>query len=109
MVRSVSALFLALLSSSVLRPVYPQNTVQTGTTPAKDQFFTGMVTSIDDETLTVNRTVLGKNSSTKTFILTVDTRFEGGKPKIRAQVTVRYVTNEDGDRAVHVILRRLPK
>jgi hypothetical protein len=108
-VRSVSALFLALLSSSVLHPAYPQNTVQTGTTPAKDQFFTGTVTSIDDESLTVNRTVLGKNSSTKTFILTVDTRFEGGKPKIRAQVTVRYVTSEDGDRAVHVILRRLSK
>jgi hypothetical protein len=109
MVRLVSALFLALVSSSALPPIYPQNTAQTGTTLTKDQFFTGTVTAIDDESLTVNRTVLGKNSSTKTFILTVDTRFEGGKPKVRAQVTVRFVMSDEGDTAVHVILRRLPK
>jgi|SRR5579871_1324264 len=107
----IFGLLLAILSSSATLPAHPQNTVQAGTTqtPAKDQLFTGTVTAIDEESLTVNRTVLGKNSSTKTFILTADTKFEGGMPKVRAQVTVRYVTVEDGDRAVHVIVRRSPK
>ena len=65
--------------------------------------------AVDDSSLTVNRTVLGKNSSTKTFILTAETMYEGGKPQVRAQVTIRYVTTEDGDRALRVIVRRLPK
>lgn len=92
-------------------PVFPQTgVVQTGRAPAaKDQFFTGLVTAIDDESLTVIRTAAGKNSSTKTFVVTAATRFEGGKPQVRARVTVRYVATEDGDRALHVILRRAPK
>lgn len=92
-------------------PVFPQTgVVQTEGTPlAKDQFFTGLVTAIDDESLTVIRTAAGKNSSTKTFVVTAATRFEGGKPQVRARVTVRYVATEDGDHAVHVILRRAPK
>ena len=65
--------------------------------------------AVDDASLTVNRTVLGKNSSTKTFTLTAETMFEGGKPQIRSQVTVRYVTTDEGDRAVRVIVRRSPK
>ncbi|PWU02220.1 MAG: hypothetical protein C5B51_21240 [Terriglobia bacterium] len=105
----LSGLLLTLLSSSATRPGYPQNTAQAGNTQAKDQFFTGIVTAVDDQSLTVNRMVLGKNSSTKTFAVTAETRFEGGRPTVRSQVTVRYVTTDDGDRAVNVILRRSPK
>ena len=95
---------------AVVPRVFPQTVaVQTGNAPAKDQFFTGLVTAIDDESLTVSRAATGKNSSTKTFLVTEATRFEGGKPQVRSRVTVRYVTTEDGDRAVHVILRRSPK
>jgi len=75
----------------------------------KDKFFTGTVTAVDPVSITVNRIVLGKNSSTKTFLVDADTRFEGGQPQIRSQITVRYVTMADGERAVHIILRRSPK
>jgi hypothetical protein len=110
MVRFIlSGLLIALLSSSATRPSYPQDRVQTRNTQAKDQFFTGTVMAIDEQSLTVNRMVLGKNSSTKTFAVTSETRFEGGMPGVRSQVTVRYVTTEEGDRAVNVILRRSPK
>ena len=100
-----------LLLTLAVPSVSPQTGVaQTGTAPAaKDQFFTGLVTAFDDESLTVIRTAAGKNSSTKTFVVTAATRFEGGKPQVRARVTVRYVVTEDGDQAVHVILRRSPK
>jgi hypothetical protein len=105
----ISALVLAAFLASAPPPAYPQRAVQTGTAAAKDQFFTGIVTAIDENKLTVNRMVLGKNSATKTFLITAETKFEGGMPRVRAQVTVRYVNTDDGDVAVNVILRRSPK
>lgn len=110
MMRSLlTGMLWAVLASSATGPLFPQAAVQAGESKKKDQFFTGVVTAIDESSLTVRRTVLGKNSSTRTFQITPDTRFEGGPPRVRSQVTVRYVTGEDGDRAVHVIVRRSPK
>jgi hypothetical protein len=106
---SISAFLLAVSLAGAARLAYPQMAVQTGTTSAKDQFFTGIVTAIDENKLTVNRMVLGKNSATKTFLVTAETKFEGGMPRVRAQVTVRYVATDEGDTAVTVILRRSPK
>ena len=106
MPRVYTALLLVLLSITV-PPAQPQNAVPGGgATQAKDQYFTGVVVAIDSETLTVNRKASGKQSATKSFLITAETQFEGGKPVARSQVTVRYVTTDDGDRAVHVILRR---
>jgi hypothetical protein len=110
-VRSIlPALQCALLLLAIAPACFPQAQGQTWGTPRpKEQFFTGTVMSVDDTSLTVNRTVLGKNSATRTFILSAETKFEGGKPKIRSQVTVRYVSTEDGDTALNVIVRRSPK
>jgi len=96
------------LAAGAATPSFPQKP-QPAPAKAKDQFFTGIVIEIDETSLTVNRMVLGKNSSTKKFLLTSDTQFEGGRPKVRAQVTVRYISTDEGDRAVHIILRRTPK
>jgi hypothetical protein len=106
----LSGILATFLASSATGPLYPQHQVQTSERqPNRDQFFTGVVMAISEDSLTVNRTVLGKNSSTKTFLLTPQTQFEGAKPMVNSQVTVRYVTTEDGDRAVRVILRRSPR
>lgn len=105
----VSGIALVFLASSAPVPSYPQNPVQATPAKVKDRYFTGRVMAIDDTTLTVNRRVLGKNSSTKAFLISADTKFEGGRPTVGAQVTVRYVTTEEGERAVHVILRHPPK
>ncbi len=72
------------------------------------QFFSGTITALSDTEVTVIRTVLGKNSATRTFVLTPETRIEG-KPKVKARVTVRYIPDENGDRAVHIIVRPSPK
>ena len=77
--------------------------------PPKDQMFSGTVTAVDDTSLTAVRTGQGKVSATRTFTLTADTSFEGGKPKLNSRVTVRFIATEDGDRAIHVIVRGLPK
>lgn len=103
-----SGLLLAFLASSAPTPSFPQNP-PASETRVRDRYFSGKVMAIDETTLTVNRKVLGRNSATRTFQVSPETRFEGGRPKVRDQVTVRYVTGDDGDRAVHVILRRSPK
>jgi hypothetical protein len=76
--------------------------------PAAEQshseFFSGVVTSLSDDKITVFKTVLGKNSETRTFLITPDTRVEG-KLRLKARVTVRYAREEEGERALHIIVR----
>ncbi len=73
-------------------------------TTSTDQFFAGNVTALSGETLTVGRTVLGKISSTRTFRITPETRVEGNL-RVRSKVTVRFVSRDDGDQALHIIVR----
>ena len=58
--------------------------------------FSGTVTAVDETSLTAVRTGQGKVAATRTFTLTADTSFEGGKPKLNSRVTVRFVATEDG-------------
>jgi hypothetical protein len=75
--------------------------------PPQDQFFTGNVTALNATSLTVTRTVLGKQSAVRTFTITPETHIEG-KPKLKSKVTVRYISTADGDRAVRIIVRGAP-
>jgi len=72
--------------------------------PKPDQFFSGTVVSYTKEKLTVARTVLGSNSSQRSFKLDGHTEMEG-KLKVNARVTVQYVTKDDVDLAVHIVVR----
>jgi hypothetical protein len=88
------------------RPALPQTDNQEHKSPKlKDQMFSGMVVAIDDASLTASRAGQGKVAATKTFAITPETRFEGGKPAVNSRVTVRYVTTETGELAIHVIVR----
>jgi hypothetical protein len=75
--------------------------------PSHDQFFSGTVVELADDSIRVSRTVLGKESGTRTFAITSETRVEG-KPKVNTRVTVRFVTADSTDRAVHIIVRDPP-
>ncbi len=66
--------------------------------------FSGIVTAMAQNSLTVSQWVLGKETAVKTFTLTPETRIEG-KPRVKARVTVRYVQDESGERAIHIIVR----
>lgn len=82
-----------------------------GAAPAEQphaEFFSGVVTALTGDQITVFKTVLGKNSETRTFLITPDTRIEG-KLRLKTRVTVRYARAEDGDRAVHIIVRTSQK
>ena len=71
----------------------------------KAQMFSGTVTAVDSSSLTAMRAGDGKVPATHTFVITPETTFEGGKPRVNSRVTVRYVAGDEGDRAVHVIVR----
>ena len=95
------ALFL-LLSSSGTVPARAQSSA--GAEQPHSEFFSGIVTALSADKITVVRTVLGKNSDMRTFSITPATRVEG-KLRLKVRVTVRYVKDEDGDRALHIIVR----
>jgi hypothetical protein len=80
---------------------------QTQEQPPAEQYFSGTVVSYAGEIVTVARTVLGKNSSSRYFTLTGETLIEG-KLKIKVRVTVQYITRDEVDYAVHIIVRNPP-
>ena len=73
----------------------------------RGEFFSGSITALTDDKITVSRTVLGK-SETRTFVISADTRVEG-KLRVKVRVTVRFATGEDTDRALHIIVRTTQK
>jgi len=101
--------FLSCGAISVLLALASFNPVRSQDHPAataqvQDQFFAGIVTVLTDSSVTVTRTVLGKDPTARTFAITKETHIEG-KPKVKSRVTVRFVTEESGDRAVRIIVR----
>jgi hypothetical protein len=77
---------------------------QTQEQPSAEQYFSGTVVSYAGERVTVARTVLGKNSASRYFTITGETQIEG-KLKVKVRVTVQYVTKDEVDYAVHIIVR----
>jgi len=76
--------------------------------PKYDQTFSGPIVEITATQITVSRSILGKPAEKRTFSIKSDTRIEG-KLKVRAKVTVGFVTTEDGDVARLVVVRTSQK
>ena len=73
-------------------------------TPA-DDIFSGTVTALTDDSVTVVRKVPARDAVTQKFARDAQTKVEG-RLKLKARVSVRYETAEDGQlRAVHIIVR----
>lgn len=106
MARFLAGALLLLLSSAVPVPLGAQSP------PAADQphreFFSGVITLLADDQITVSKTVLGKNSDVRVFLIAKETRVEG-KLRLKARVTVRYTHSDDGNHAVHIIVRTAQK
>jgi hypothetical protein len=83
--------------------VTPLPADETGSSKAADTFFAGTVSQFTSETIIVGRTVRGKAES-RTFSLTPHTKIEG-KLVLRVRVTVRYITDDDGDTATLIVVR----
>ena len=104
-VRSISLLALGVcLAFATSSPVHSQDP-PAAVQASQDQFFAGTITALSDGSVTVTRTILGKESTVRTFAVTPETVVQGGKLKLKAKVTVKWVTGDSGDRAVKIILR----
>ena len=67
--------------------------------------FSGTVTKLADDSVTVVRKVAGHDAVTREFLRDTSTRVEG-KLREKARVTVRYKADEDGGFvAVYIIVR----
>jgi hypothetical protein len=99
--------FVLLVSPAAPLPAQAQNTPTAEQKP-KYPYFSGTITALDEDKVTVIKTVLGKNSETRTFLISKDTRIEG-KLKLKVRVTVRYTRDDDGYHALHIIVRTVQK
>ena len=103
-----------LLACALLLLLAPALPVHLGaqSPPATDQphkeFFSGVITALTDTQITVSKNVLGKSSDVRVFLIAKETRVEG-KLHLKARVTVRYTHADDGDHAVHIIVRTAQK
>jgi hypothetical protein len=95
-----AVVLLLVLAGAAVRPLAADETA-----PAKaaDTFFAGTVTESTAEKITVGRTVRGRAES-RTFRMTPDTKVEGQLAE-QMRVTVRYVTDDDGDTATLIVVR----
>ena len=101
---SAACLLLASFALAQNQPAPQNQEPPPAENQAADQYFSGTVVSCDAEKVTVARTVLGKNSSLRNFILTAQTQIDG-KLKAKSRVTVQFVTKDDVDQAVHIVVR----
>ena len=99
-------MFLLLLSLVAFIPVRAQDNAPSE--QPRSEFFSGVVTTLAEDRITVFKTVLGKSSETRTFLITPETRVEG-KLRMKVRVTVRYTREEQGERALHIIVRSSQK
>ena len=76
--------------------------------PKYDQTFSGPIVEVTATQITVSRSILGKPAEKRTFWIKSDSRIEG-KLRVRARVTVGYVTSDDGDVARLVVVRTSQK
>jgi hypothetical protein len=97
----ISVLLGLLASLTQAQDVQPQ-------TPAKVMqpiFFSGSVIALSESEVTVQRRALVSNETTRKFHIDPETKVEG-KLNLKATVTVRYVTQEDGQIKVLSIIVR---
>ena len=100
----IGTLLLLLPISSI--PIRAQDDKQNE--QPQSEFFSGVVTELAADKITVLKAVLGKNSDTRTFLITQETHVEG-KLRVKARVTVRYAHAEDSNRALRIIVRTSQK
>jgi hypothetical protein len=99
--RGAAFYILVLLAIQALRA---QNQDPPAVEQPAELYFSGTVVSFNAEKVTVTRTILGATPSSRSFLITPETQVDGKlRPKVR--VTVQYVTKDDVDRAVHIVVR----
>jgi hypothetical protein len=72
--------------------------------PSYDDTFSGPIVELSATKITVSRSILGRPAEKHTFLIKSDTRIEG-RLRVRAKVTVGFVSKDDGDIARLIVVR----
>ena len=73
--------------------------------PHYDSTFSGPIVEISAERITVSRSILGKPAEKRSFWIKADTRIEG-KLRVKAKVTVGFISTDDGGDIARLIVVR---
>jgi hypothetical protein len=103
MLRGAMFCILVVSAAPAFLEAQNQDPPATAEQPA-DQYFSGTVVSFSLEKVTVSRTILGKSDSSRSFSITSETQIDG-KLRAKVRVTVQYVTKDDLDRAIRIVVR----
>jgi hypothetical protein len=74
----------------------------------EDNYFTGTLVENASDHMKVSRDLQGKKEE-RVFKVNAQTKIEGGRLKLKERVTVRYVSADDRDTAILVIVRPATK
>ena len=74
----------------------------------KDNYFTGTLFENTPDHLKVSRVLQGKEEA-RVFHVNKETKIEGGRLRLKARITVRYVSGDDDATAILVIVRPASK
>jgi len=83
----------------------PQEALATQQSEAQTDTFSGSVTELKPDRVTVRRSIAGSTAESRVFLIQSDTRVEG-KLRLKARVTVGFVANEAGDAVARLIVVR---
>ena len=73
--------------------------------PPANEIFSGTVSELTTDSITVVRKAPARGAGASKFLLDSQTKVEG-KLRVKARVTVRFQSDEDGQlRALHIIVR----
>jgi hypothetical protein len=70
----------------------------------QDNYFTGTLVENAPDHLKVSRVLQGKPEA-HVFKMNAETKVEGGRLRLRQRINVRYISSDDGDVAILVIVR----
>lgn len=73
--------------------------------PHYDSTFSGPIVELSADRVTVSRSILGKPAEKRSFWIKADTRIEG-KLRVKAKVTVGFVSTDDGGDIARLIVVR---
>ena len=102
--RAVLAIAIACASTAPAQDAQPPKSASPASEPHYDSTFSGPIVELTSERITVSRSILGKPAEKRSFWIKPDTRIEG-KLRLKAKVTVGFVTTEDGDIARLIVVR----
>lgn len=71
----------------------------------RSQFFAGTVTTLNDQQITVSRTLVGRSPEHRTFAISPKTKMNKPAVKLKSKVTVKYQHLPQGDVALEIQLK----